>query len=489
MPKPKPSRRRRPAESADEGAETTLCGSTLGWRLLKSQLGSDPEFRRAWDRWNPADLPAAQVLVRDACVDNPCPLVSSVLRLKSAFLLHGLRLCPTESAGDVAGDTEPLADWLRAPLNDTVRTTGSTLVARLAADVAEEWLMQDSAVVSWKESSVRPYLLLSEDIRYSARGGVEKVEWKHGLTGNELDEFIKQHPVADQPKLRQRYEKDYIRLEDPQWNEEMSAYADYAAVATRNRWGGGLRMPTLRGLLTALDQWRNMELGEVSYSYAGRKVFRQYKKGFEPPSSGPNAGTITTRADKGWAKRAKENHGSKLGYYEGATDFDEELALHWLDVKNFDAEKWDTVLNRVAAWAGPLGFLLLGKGTQAGDLWQLFEAEIGAERVRLGALLGEVLGEFAPGPVTVEFADDCFVNPRVRSDLLKQGYASGSVSSHTYLERLNLRLDEELEHKRTEIAAEKKDPGVLKPVYDAAHGDPAAAGGNAGGRPEGTPDP
>lgn len=484
--KTRPRNRRRPAPAGEESPErVTFNGSTLGWRLLKGQLGSDPEFRRAYDRWNPRDLGVAQRLVRDYCVDNPCPLVTEVLRLKSAFLLHGLDLQPAEPGADMA----PLAAWLREPLDDSVRTVGQTLVTTLAADVADEWLMQDSAVVSWKEASKRPYLLLSEDIRYSAKGGAEKVEWCHGLHGSELDEFVRQHPPEVQAAVRKRYEKDFIRLEDPEWNRTMPAYRDYAAVITRNRWGGGLRMPTLRGLITALDQWRNMELGEVSYSYAGRKVFRQYKAGFQPPTSGPNAGAVTTRAGKGWAGRAKEMHGNKLGYYEGASDFDEELQLHWLDVANFDPAKWDTVRHRVADWAGPLGLLLLGKGTQAGDLWQLFEVEVLAERCRLAALLGEVLSEFAPLPVTVRFASDCFVNPRVRADLLKQGYATGAVSSRTYLERLALNLDEQLAHKRVELAAEAREPGLLKPVYDAAHGDPADGQGGQGGRPEGTPDP
>ncbi len=466
-----------------------LAGSTLAERMLDGKLGGDPEFRRAYERWNPKNAESAHRLVRDYASENPVPFVRGVITLRTAFLDYGRELEPVTEAGAEGGTAkQALKDWLRNPLPGT-RATGQTLVDKLCADVLGEWCQQDSAVVSWQENSPRPYVLLPEDCRYTSRGGRERLEWRHGLHGNELDEFVKAHPAAMQADVRKRYEKDFIPIEDPVWNAQYPAFGSYRTVATRDRWGGGLGLPRLRGLIHALDQYRNMELGEAAYSFAGRKVNRQYKAGYAI-KSGDQAGTVTTHAPREWSAKAKAMHFGRQGYYETPTNWDQEQVLHWLDVKSFDPEKWKSVLTRAVDWAGPVGRLLLGDGQQLENLWRLFRAEVDFERRQLRGLLAEVIGEFAPGPVELCWSNDCFLDPRVWSELFRQGFSAGTFSNHTLAETLGSDLAEEMEHKLEELAAEKQDPGVLKPIYDAAHGngagDAALAAGDAGGRPTGT---
>lgn len=453
--------------------------------MFASHLRDESDFRKAYARWNPGNAEAAHRLVREYTETHPVPFVATVVRLKAAFLDFRRELEPVN--GETGTEAELLRDWLRAPLSAAVRTTGAQLVDKLCADVCAEWVAQDSAVISWQENSLRPYLLLPEDCRYSSRGGREVLEWRHGLTGTELDRYVSQFGEDMRPAVRKRYEQDFIRIEDADWNGQFPALADYRTVVTRARWGAGLAMPRLRGLIHALGQYQTMELGEAAYAFAGRKVNRQFKAGYAI-KSGDQAGTTATNAPKNWPLLAKEAHDGKSGYYETATNWDREQVLHWLDVKNFDPAKWQTVVDRALHWAGPLGSLWLLKGQQLGDLWQLFQAEIQAERRLLAGAIAEVLSQFTPVPVEVCWRDDCFLNPRVRSELFRAAFSAGVVSDHTFAENLGLRLEEEMEHKLQELAAEKANPGVLKPIYDAAHGDPALAAGDAGGRPAGSPD-
>lgn len=469
-----------PSRSSRTPARTTLNGRMLAG-VLKS-LGADPAYRKEFERWHPQERQKVAALVREHCDDSPVPLVATVVGLRQAFLDHGRRLEPVR-----AEDRPKLQAWLAGPAGGR-RTTGQTVVDRLVNDVVREWIQQDNAVVSWMEHSRQPYLLLPEDADYHNRGGAEKLFWRHGLGTSEVDALVKavMGTAEDKRKVRQRYEKELLEIENAEWNDRFPDLADYYAVATRQRWGAGLAGPRLGGLVLALEQYRSMELGEASYAWAGRRVSRQHKAGYGI-KSGEAAGAAFAQAPGDWAKKVKEQHVGKQGFYEYASNWDQEQLLHWLDIKNFAGEKWLTVVERALHWAGPLGSILLGKGQQLGDLWQLFAAEIQQDRAQLAGLLAEVIGEFAGVPVSLVWGDECFVNPRLFAELLKQGHASGAVSNRTLVQHLGKSLDDELARKKLELQLERETPGVLKPIYDAAHGEDAAAG--SGGRPPGSPDP
>ena len=439
---------------------------------------ADRQFKSEWQTWHSTELQPIFSRCRKWSETTPVPFIRGVVQLKAAFLDHGRRLRAREPQQQAAVDA-----WLQERLPDT-RITGDRVVTQFLSDVLQEWVRLDNVVVSWWEDSLRPYLLRPEACSYANSGGHELLTFEHGLDSSKIREFVKEFGGAAGEELRKRLEKGIIRIEDPVWNAQHPALADYFTVATRQALGHGFITPALAGLQAALSEYRSLELGEASLAYAGRKVNRQHLSGY-PIKSGDNAATTATHAPKGWPAAVKSAHGDKVGYYETATNFDQTQVIHWLDVEKLDPKKWESVLLRAVHWAGPIGSLLLGKGTQLGDLWQLFTTECVHDRSRLQPVLEEVLTEFIGVPVTLAWGTDCFTNPRVMAELLKQGYSAGAVSNQTFCDKLNLDFNQEVMRKQAEVALEQQNPGTLRPIYDAAHGEQS----KPGGRPEGTPDP
>lgn len=440
--------------------------------LLAGPVG-DADWTKRTLQWGSDRLDARFKLAREHTRQSPIPLVGTVLRLKQSLFDHGARLTAVKPEDDTA-----VQGWLRDE-------GGEAVFAGLRDDVWSEWLALDNALVAWAVYSSRPYTLAPEACDYRNRGSLEVLRWRHGFEEKERKEMAKAFTApADRAAWLERHKSEIIRVGDPEWNRAHPNLADQFRVLTRERWGFGLGSPGVLGLLQACDQYWSLALGEAALGYLARRATRQHKAGYAI-TAGPNAGTTNTHARETWPATVKKKWNGKTGPAENATNFDIEEVINWVDPKFFTADKWKSVAVRACEWAGPLGYILLAPQA-ATDWWSLLLAEAHAERGRVGRLLAAVLGEFAGVPVRVEWSDECLLNQRIFFEALKQAHAAGPLSSKTFLAKLGISLADETARKRAELALEKEEPGLLKPLYDAAHGN---NGADAGGRPPGAPDP
>lgn len=412
-------------------------------------------------RERPAELPDMFKQTREWAAVNW--FVNTVLLLKGAFANYrpSLRCASQESAPRKKFDK-----WLETRVSAHGETVEMQVGDYLRGAVAE-WFLNDNLISFWRKDGEFPYPLRPETVCYSDAFGLEKLKLRVDLTERQLLE--QGVPAAQARRFGARGE---VEL-----SEE---YGEHWLVARRGGRGYGLVVPRLHTIFRTLSQWESMEVGESMYAYAGRLVVRFHQLGFEVKS----AQNALRQPDFLWKKSRAEAiekfFKARHGFVETTGQFDHKISHIWTDPKLYENKKWLTITDRLLVWAGPMGYLLMGKITNL-PLMNLLRTEIEADRAVLKPHLEAVINEaFAPpGGACLRWDNRCFTDPRLAWDQVKTLAMMGPLSPQTALETSGYDPETEAGLK-VEAADDKASEKKYLPLYDPHHGNAPAGEGRRG---------
>jgi hypothetical protein len=411
-----------------------------------------------FDRERPEDIRATFKLAREWHKQNW--FVEQVNLLKAAFYNYGLRIAAADKAGRAK-----LKAWLDDP-------DQRESLLRYIDTVWDEWLLLDNVVSFWREEKeMTPYILLGETCTYSDAMGIEKLKVnlgykKHQLEGADLS----------QEEVR-RYTSQEITLSED--------FDEFFRVLTRGARGSGFVVPRLYRVFRTLSQNESMEVGETMLAYAGRLVLRFHQLGFEVRSGSNSAKQAEYLWKKKRADAIEKFFKGRQGFAETTGQFDHKISYVWVDPKQYDGRKWETIVNRMLWWAGPLGFMMLAKSVSP-FLLQMLKAQAEKDRRRVAAHLESVInaGFNIGAKVKLSWSNRCFYDSRLAWDMVKSLMQQGPLSLTSSLEEADFDPETEAERKRDEASAERDKE--LLPKFDANHGKrPAEIPGRKTGVPDG----
>lgn len=394
--------------------------------------------------------------------------VSTTLALKADLLNYRPQIQCAEPA---QMKKDKLRRWLEAPTGPHGETRAMQVWDYVRGAVAE-WLLLDNLVSFWRDAGQYPYPLRPETVKYQDRFGLDKLCVRNTEGRTERDLLA----AGLSPAEAKRYSRPEVELQ-PELGEHW-------LVARRGARGYGLVAPRLGTVFRALSQAESMEVGESMYAYAGRLVLRFHKLGFEVR----NAANAMRQADFLW-KKARATaietffKGHPAGFVETTGQFDHKVEYVWTDPKLYENKKWMTITDRLLCWAGPLGFLLMGKTTNL-NLLQLLRVEVEADRAVLKPHLEAVLNQAfnAPAQMKLRWDSRCFTDPRLAWDMVKVLAAQGPLSPQTALGEASFDPEEEAQLK-VAAATDAQSAEKYAPLYDAAHGNSPAGGERRGPKP------
>lgn len=341
---------------------------------------------------------------------------------------------------------------------------------QLVQAAIREWLQVDTLVATWRRTNpgqvtfVRP-----EVIDYSDAGGIEVFSVTQNIPKGILDSLPR--------PLRERYQSGRIRFGDSNWQEWNLTYPDHAEgfrVLKRAPRGFGLGLPSLHPVFRALGQSDSMEAGEGQYAFAGRRVLKIHRLGFEPkPNMPASAGAMQYSEKRAKAIYAKAK--GRVGGWEQVVPFDYKYEVGWQDQKPYAVDKWTTIADRLRVWAGPVGAILDARAVNP-DVMQMLRAECEYVRDELRYFLQEIIRSaygWTRQP-KISFGNTCFTSQRLFYELLRYAHTAGPVSGPTLLDTLfgGEALDQEKQRK----SYERSNAQDFMPMYDAAHGTQPGAG-------------
>jgi hypothetical protein len=253
--------------------------------------------------------------------------------------------------------------------------------------------------------------------------------------------------------------------------------------------GMGFGWPDLGTLFHACSLNESLLVGDRQLADACRSVYEQHLLGHEI-KSGNHAGSPAHFMKKPRAEAVKKEIQSKKGHIQLATNFDHliRIGAGRPEPAQFDTKRYAQVAEQMAVWGLPFAQMLNG---QINPYLMTLARQLGdTDRKRVRPYLTAVLQEalLAPAPITLQWDDACFWDSRMLLDLLKAGLAGGPISQESFL-RLTLG------NPTTEREAKARDAelpeDMVKPAFDAAHGDKAPGRGSApvppGGKSPGKP--
>lgn len=397
-------------------------------------------------------------------------LLRHFVAARRMFVHYGFAL---QAASGNPKDQKALDDWLRpaAAKARTERKAAAQLL-KFVRDAVMEWLLMDVAIAFWMEDqAVTATLLAPEEVRYSDVFNHEILRVNKHFDAKEMK------AAGFDAETIKRYTSGEIVLSEK--------FDEYFAVLKAERAGYGLGRPRIESLFLALEQCGGMEAGEAVLGMVARTVIRQHKLGHA--ITGARAGSPAHFYKPKRGQAIKDFFRNKQGLLEFTGNFDHDILVSWIDPKLWDPAKWATVVDRLKWWGGAVVNLYLAE-TLRPYLLGMLKAECYDAREQLKPWLEETLNASFPLPVAVRvsWGSQCFTEPRVADEMLKFLVAQGPLSTTTALEQYGYNPEQEHTRKQAEAALEKTNPGTLKPLFDAAHGDDPAGGG---GRPTGTPNP
>lgn len=373
--------------------------------------------------------------------------VETVVLLKLAFLNFQLELKPADKGAKTA-----FKKWEEG--------NGGRLAIEFIEDAVREWLVTDNLVSFWRDKAPFPYPLRAEHCKYSDVMGKDEL-WTRIM----LDENTPASPrdIEGIPGLtaeqKKRFATGWFKLDRDKGEEWL--------ILRRGSKGYGFCRPRLYREFRTLSQNESMEVGEDAYAYAGRTVVRQHGIGFEVKAS-----TNAPKQDKFYYSKSRAEEIKKFfqgakGFTETVTPFDHKIGYVWIDPKNFDGRKWETTINRLLPWSGPLGFMLYAK-TLAPNLLPMLRTECLHERDLLRRHLQVVIDEALkpPGGVKISWSAQCFKDERLAWDIIKGLLTAGNLSNTTALEQTGNDPVLEVERKQEEA----KNPEAYLPLFDPNHG-------------------
>jgi hypothetical protein len=425
--------------------------------------------------------------------------IREIIDLKCAFFNYGFRLV----AAGGEKEQKKLDDWLRersaasallpnGQLNKAgaLPSSNGAVVGRYVRDVAMEWFTQNSLISFWRDGQ-KPSLLMPESVRYTDAMGIEKLYVSMGNTSRDLSTAENADEVEELHVMIERYSAKEIELGVPRKyhpEDAPMAATEHYLVTTTGPACQGLAWPKMYTIFRTAAQNESMEVSDAQLAMASRMIVEQHKIGFEVKA----AALAHKQADFLWDQERSDGilnffNGAAVGHVRVCTQFDHEIVFaNLVKPDQWDAKKWNTVINRLMWWAGPLGFMLAdsnSSGTMTPTLLQLLQTSLCHDRREyVGPHLEAVLNEWLPKQfkgATVQWGDQVFTDPKLAWDQVKTLTAQGSLSLRTGLERAKFDPDREAERKLEEAKPENKKK--FMPLYDTAHGDPA-------GRPKGAKD-
>lgn len=407
-------------------------------------------------------------------------LIRTLIKLKTAFYDFGFKLLP-ENKDEADFDNETLDTWLKQ---------NAMAINQFRSAVWQDIISLDNTIIFWRDDSSIPAITLpAERCDYEDKLGYEKLTYRHGITSEQLKMI-----GLEDPEMALRFKTSEIIVGYKYEGLKLvPVEGEYFMVAKKAPIGDGFAWPSLMSIADALGQCESMEIGESLLAFAMRQVVRMHKIGHEI-KNGPHAGWDTHFWKKQRSDKIKAQLEGKVGYYEFTTNFDHIIEYPWPDIKKFDASKWESVKERFCWWGGPVGWMIFGRGVNPYTM-QMLRAEALKEREFIEPYLTRAFNEAfnPPVPLKIRWSNRCFFDSRIASEMLKFGVTQGLVSANTAVPELGFVPSEELEHKKEEMDMEKETPGLFRPIFDAAHGDPQqtapAKKSKANGRPEGAKDP
>ncbi len=411
-----------------------------------------------FDRERPEDIRATFKLSREWHKQNW--FVEQINQLKTAFYNYGLRILPV----DKKAGRDTLKSWMEDPDN-------RESLLRYIDNVWDEWHLLDSVISFWREEAqTTPFVLLGETCRYSDAMGMQKLRVNLGYKKDQLVNT----GLSDE-EIR-RYTSPEIEL-----NEE---YDEYFRVLTRGIRGSGLSVPRLYRVFRTLSQAESMEVGETMLAYGGRLVLRFHQFGFEVKSSSNAAKQAEYLWKKPRANAVETFFKGRQGFAETTGQFDHKISYIWVDPKLYDGKKWETIINRMLWWAGPLGFMMMAKSISP-FLLGMLKTQAEKDRRRVGAHLETVINKgFEIGtPIKLSWSNRCFYDERLAWDMVKSLMQQGPLSLTTSLEEANFDPEQESERKKDEAKTSRDEE--LLPKFDPNHGQRPT---EKAGRKTGVPD-
>lgn len=421
----------------------------------------DMNLGRLFDKESPNNVKDAFQKGREWAKKNW--FVATMLLLKGYYLTYGLKLVPKDKS-----KKKKFNDWLIGEKSGAPSKNKIHLLKYIQS-AANEFLLQDTLISFWLEKeSDFPVMLLPEICKLDDAFGFEKLSVTFAtkkredletgdLTAKQIERYTSGRPVI------------LSENEGERW-----------MVSTRGLIGQGFHFPRLFSIFRTLSQNESMEVGESMLAYAGRLVLRVHQKGYEPKNHTAGLKMKDYSWTKEWSDEVKTFFKNKLGFAEMTASFDHKISYLWVDPKYFEAKKWETIINRLVWWGGPLAFMLMAK-TQSINWIKMLETEIDGIRSELLPHLDYVLNSIypeAPGGIDFKFSDECFKDARLVWDMLKTLMQQGPASLSTALKKANLDTEEERENKSEE--AKKENAKYYTPLVFPGQG--KASGRNPGSK-------
>ncbi len=389
--------------------------------------------------------------------------VGSLLGMKASFVRFGqsYRSASREKKSE-------FNTWLKQETPDG-RNTNRMVLDRYVQTSVDEFMLCDSLISFWREDE-SPYPLECERCRYTDAMGHEVLQVKLGYTSQELK------AAGFSQQMINRYSEGWVLLDENK--------GENFRVLTRGMVGNGLGAPRLAQVFRTCSQNESMEVGESLYAYLGRMVERTHSLGWEVRTK--DVGMRQQEAM--WnAKRAKEIErqwkGMVGGVGETTRNFDHKTQIQWIDSKNFDAKKWETIIARLQWWGGPLAMMLIARNLNP-NFMPAFKAEIADLRGALKPHLEHVINKSLnpPGGISLEWTDECFADMRLMWDMVKTLVQQGAASLNSAQRFAGLDPDREADLKITEADDPQKDKKFM-PLFDMHHGNRPGKQNNGGRTP------
>ena len=402
--------------------------------------------------------------------------VRSGLRLKVGFCNYGFRLKPRENvtkAGSRQSGSAELEPWLlqnRGPIK------------RFMCETWGDWLWLDNCVVFWRSDKARRnqspkvFTLLPEKCRYTDQMGVEKLKVRLGWSEQNLKGLPKEQI--------KRYSSGEIELDEK--------YGEHFRVLKRARVGLGFAWPGSYSLFHTLAQAESLEVADRLWAFVSRRVLTQFKLGHEI-TNGPRAGQATWFWNKARGEAIRKFFEGRLGAMDYSSNFDVNIEFPFPSSDRFSAERYESVLQRMTDWLGPVGAMMRGGDVKVGQMdavLKLLRADVTEEREMIVDYCEDVINTVfkPPFPVKCIWSNRIFADARQSMEMVRHLLSAGPLSQRTALEESDFDVDEERARKAEEgklLESDETKSQVL-PVFDPAHGqDPAAPGS---GRPPGKRD-
>lgn len=345
-------------------------------------------------------------------------------------------------------------------------------------EVMREFVLNQNVVSFWREApetKMVPFLLLGEQCDYVDIFGVPRLWWNpnykpvHMPQSNDVFQFS---GMSGKDIKNRYFTGQKIELSED-WDEHFE-------VLTTNYRTMGFGIPDLYSVFRTLTQNESMEVGDAMLGLLSRRVVLDHKLGFELKGMGASPNAAFQKDVSIWTKKRGDAlikyFNGRYGFIETTSNFDYAQKVWALDPKLFVGTKWDTVINRLLWWGGPLGFMIVCKQPNP-FLLGIFKSMSDGVRSDVGMHLNFTLNQGVsklPMEIEVKWSDRCFLDMRLAWDMVSGLMKQGPLSLTTSLSEAGFDPNMELELKKGETANAK----YMVPLLTAQ-----GPGGHAAGRP------